>query len=256
MTTSAAMLPAALRPRQLLNWIGVAPFFLFATLFLILPTLNIVIGAFRNPQGQVTLDNGASNYSGATQVQGGSLITTAAERLSDASAVQVAAGAQLQLGGHETLAALQAAGSVRLAGNLTTTGEQVYTGSLTLETTTLDLKDAANRAAFDEFFITYGVDAGDVHAKVADIPLDGGIAGIAQRWDALQQRLDADGFEATYQYETSGDALSANGGEKAAKAGGWGVGGEKTSSGRELVSAVARDNRYGGTEVPLATCGK
>jgi Flp pilus assembly pilin Flp len=130
------------------------------------------------------------------------------------------------------------------------------TGSLTLETTTLDLKDAANRAAFDEFFITYGVDAGDVHAKVADIPLDGGIAGIAQRWDALQQRLDADGFEASYQYETSGDALSANGGEKAAKAGGWGVGGEKTSSGRELVSAVARDNRYGGTEVPLATCGK
>jgi putative spermidine/putrescine transport system permease protein len=57
MTTSAASLPAALRPRQLLNWLGVAPFFLFATLFLILPTLNIVIGAFRNPEGHVTLDN-------------------------------------------------------------------------------------------------------------------------------------------------------------------------------------------------------
>jgi len=83
-------------------------------------------------QGQVTLSNGGNSYSGATQVLGGSLITTAAERLPDASAVQVAAGAQLQLGGSETLASLQAAGSVRLAGNLTTRAEQVYTGSLTL----------------------------------------------------------------------------------------------------------------------------
>src|SRR5690606_36633097 len=57
MTTSAALLPAALRPRRLLNWVGVAPFFLFATLFLILPRLNIVVGAFRNAQGEVTLEN-------------------------------------------------------------------------------------------------------------------------------------------------------------------------------------------------------
>lgn len=129
-------------------------------------------------------------------------------------------------------------------------------GDLELRTTTLDLSVPENRAAFDQFFITYGVDAGDVHAKVADIPLDGGLTGIAQRWGVLQQRLDADGFEATYDYDTTGDNLSATGGEKAAKAGGWGVGGEKTTSGRELVSAVARDNRYDGAEVPLATCGK
>ncbi|KQV59243.1 hypothetical protein ASC95_28450 [Pelomonas sp. Root1217] len=83
-------------------------------------------------QGQVTLGSAANSYSGATQVLGGGLVTTAAERLSDASAVQVAAGAQLQLGGAETIASLQAAGSVRLAGNLTTRAEQVYTGSLTL----------------------------------------------------------------------------------------------------------------------------
>ncbi len=57
MTTSVASLPAAFRPRQVLSWLGVAPFFLFATLFLILPTLNIVLGAFRNAEGQVTLDN-------------------------------------------------------------------------------------------------------------------------------------------------------------------------------------------------------
>ena len=83
-------------------------------------------------QGQVTLTNAANSYEGATEVQGGSLITTVAERLPDASAVQVAAGAQLQLGGNETIASLQAAGSVRLAGDLTTRAEQVYTGSLVL----------------------------------------------------------------------------------------------------------------------------
>lgn len=57
MTTIALSLPSARRPRQALSWFGVAPFFLFALLFLILPTLNIVVGAFRNPQGQVTLEN-------------------------------------------------------------------------------------------------------------------------------------------------------------------------------------------------------
>ena len=129
-------------------------------------------------------------------------------------------------------------------------------GDLNLSTTTLDLSVAENRAAFDQVFTVYGVDAGEVHAKVADIRLDGGIPGLVTAWSGLQQRLDADGFEASYQYETTGDSLSATGGEKAAKAGGWGVGGEKTDSGRELVSAVARDNRLGGVEVPLATCEK
>lgn len=83
-------------------------------------------------QGDVTLASAGNRYSGVTQVQGGRLITTTADRLPDGSAVQVAAGAQLDLGGSDTVASLQAAGSVRLAGSLTTTGEQVYTGSLTL----------------------------------------------------------------------------------------------------------------------------
>ena len=39
------------------NWLGVAPFFAFALLFLVLPTMNIVIGAFQNPEGQFTLQN-------------------------------------------------------------------------------------------------------------------------------------------------------------------------------------------------------
>ncbi|RTL36814.1 MAG: hypothetical protein EKK53_22175, partial [Burkholderiales bacterium] len=83
-------------------------------------------------QGEVTLTNAGNTYTGATQVLGGVLRTTAAERLPDGSAVQVAAGAALELGGSETVAALQAAGSVRLAGHFTTLGDQVYTGSLTL----------------------------------------------------------------------------------------------------------------------------
>lgn len=39
------------------RWLGVAPFFLFALLFLILPALSIVVGAFRAPGGGFTLDN-------------------------------------------------------------------------------------------------------------------------------------------------------------------------------------------------------
>ncbi len=45
------------RLRLPLDWLGVAPFLLFALLFLILPTMNIVIGAFQNPAGEFTLKN-------------------------------------------------------------------------------------------------------------------------------------------------------------------------------------------------------
>ncbi len=40
-----------------LAWLGVAPFAAFAVLFLLWPTMNIVLGAFRNPAGEATLDN-------------------------------------------------------------------------------------------------------------------------------------------------------------------------------------------------------
>lgn len=54
MTDAAAIRPqdraSTPRPRRLpqglLKWVGVAPFLIFAALFLILPTLNIVVGAF------------------------------------------------------------------------------------------------------------------------------------------------------------------------------------------------------------------
>ena len=39
------------------NWLGLVPFFLFVTLFLLLPTLQIVLGAFRDRTGGFTLQN-------------------------------------------------------------------------------------------------------------------------------------------------------------------------------------------------------
>jgi putative spermidine/putrescine transport system permease protein len=39
------------------NWLGVLPFFLFAGLFLILPTIQIILGAFQNIEGAPTLHN-------------------------------------------------------------------------------------------------------------------------------------------------------------------------------------------------------
>ena len=38
-------------------WIGVSPFFLFALMFLIFPTLYLVVGAFQDPEGNFTLAN-------------------------------------------------------------------------------------------------------------------------------------------------------------------------------------------------------
>ncbi len=42
--------------RTAANWAGVIPFLLFAAIFLLLPTVNIVLGAFRGPDGGFTLD--------------------------------------------------------------------------------------------------------------------------------------------------------------------------------------------------------
>ncbi len=45
------------RRRLPLTWLGVVPFFVFVGLFLLLPTLYIVVGAFRTPAGDFTFDN-------------------------------------------------------------------------------------------------------------------------------------------------------------------------------------------------------
>ncbi|NHQ80716.1 ABC transporter permease subunit [Chromobacterium vaccinii] len=48
--------PSAARA-SLLSWLGVAPFLLFALLFLILPTGMLMVGAFHDAQGHFTLNN-------------------------------------------------------------------------------------------------------------------------------------------------------------------------------------------------------
>ncbi|APH73773.1 ABC transporter permease [Aquibium oceanicum] len=54
--------PASRRPRLSLAWVGIVPFVVFALLFLVLPTLQIVTGAFRNTSGGFTLDNIANLF--------------------------------------------------------------------------------------------------------------------------------------------------------------------------------------------------
>lgn len=49
--------PARSQARLPTQWIGVAPFFIFALMFLILPTTYLVLGAFQNDAGELTFDN-------------------------------------------------------------------------------------------------------------------------------------------------------------------------------------------------------
>lgn len=52
------MPPAPRRKRRLpFEWLGVAPFFIFAILFLLWPTMYLVVGAFQDPQGHFTFKN-------------------------------------------------------------------------------------------------------------------------------------------------------------------------------------------------------
>jgi putative spermidine/putrescine transport system permease protein len=51
---------ASLRSRLPFNWLGLLPFAAFAVLFLIMPTMKIVLGAFQRPDGSFTFANVAS----------------------------------------------------------------------------------------------------------------------------------------------------------------------------------------------------
>ena len=57
----SAIAPDVARPKVTLSnfgaWVGVAPFFIFALMFLIAPTVNLLIGAFQDHDGAFTLGN-------------------------------------------------------------------------------------------------------------------------------------------------------------------------------------------------------
>ncbi|MFP5078133.1 ABC transporter permease [Rhizobium sp. YIM 134829] len=58
MTADGTTAPTQPKLRRLpLTWVGVLPFGLFVLLFLILPTMKIVLGAFQTPDGTPTLAN-------------------------------------------------------------------------------------------------------------------------------------------------------------------------------------------------------
>ena len=42
---------------RIVDWLGIAPFMIFAAMFLIIPTLYLVAGAFLTPEGELTLKN-------------------------------------------------------------------------------------------------------------------------------------------------------------------------------------------------------
>lgn len=59
-TTLSAAKPVTRVPRVPLDWkkwLGVLPFFLFAILFLVLPSLRLFVGSFTSKEGQFTFDN-------------------------------------------------------------------------------------------------------------------------------------------------------------------------------------------------------
>jgi putative spermidine/putrescine transport system permease protein len=68
MTPTAQLAPGAARPpsfqlgQTAAAWIGVTPFFVFALMFLILPTLYLVVGGFQDPAGNFTLRNIANLF--------------------------------------------------------------------------------------------------------------------------------------------------------------------------------------------------
>ena len=57
MTTVAAPTTRVLRFPNAAAWIGVAPFFVFAVMFLIFPTASLLVGAFQDHDGAFTLSN-------------------------------------------------------------------------------------------------------------------------------------------------------------------------------------------------------
>lgn len=56
MTTTTAAAPL-ISKRTIIDWLGIAPFAIFALMFLIIPTIYLVTGAFRTPEGAFTFKN-------------------------------------------------------------------------------------------------------------------------------------------------------------------------------------------------------
>ncbi|MBB3316018.1 MULTISPECIES: ABC transporter permease subunit [unclassified Rhizobium] len=56
-STSVVTTTSMINRDKIVDWLGIAPFMIFALLFLIVPTLYLVAGAFLTPEGNLTLQN-------------------------------------------------------------------------------------------------------------------------------------------------------------------------------------------------------
>ncbi len=58
-TVSTPMVSSAplINKDRVIDWLGITPFIIFSLLFLIIPTLYLVVGAFLTPEGDFTLKN-------------------------------------------------------------------------------------------------------------------------------------------------------------------------------------------------------
>jgi putative spermidine/putrescine transport system permease protein len=56
-STSVARTTSLINRDRVIDWLGIAPFMIFAAMFLIVPTLYLVAGAFLTPEGNLTLQN-------------------------------------------------------------------------------------------------------------------------------------------------------------------------------------------------------
>jgi hypothetical protein len=129
-------------------------------------------------------------------------------------------------------------------------------GSMSVEEVVLDLTDPANRAAFDDLFLTYGVGVADHHAQVSQMRIYE-FSTLMDRAQALQERVMQDALVMRYEYDLYGTNVGAGGQQRQSGADFVvaGVNWESSSLSRELTSATAYDMSQGGLEFQIVDCG-
>jgi fibronectin-binding autotransporter adhesin len=113
-----------------------------------LPTITSgAIDFIKDGIGTLTL-SGANSYTGKTIIRRGTLTTSAADKIPDASAIEVDSGATFQIGGSETVASLAGSGNVVLGANQLTlagAGSTEFSGNLTSSTGTFQKTGSATQ---------------------------------------------------------------------------------------------------------------
>ena len=84
-------------------------------------------GGFTKTSAGTVVISSTSSYTGETAIQGGTLETTGANRLSAASTMNVSAGGTFKMGGDQTLASVAGSGAINLGAGTLTTGSQSST---------------------------------------------------------------------------------------------------------------------------------